>query len=163
MFLSFKYKCLVLYFMVVLTFAGCANCLAPGGSATGLQKQSMETEYIEGDFKTIFISIRDAFMNEGYSLENSEIKSGFLSFKKPIQPNTFETCALGGGNANRELDAKLRRGIQATVLINDMGEKSEVRASFAGIDDTKVEEYAIFLKRLYADVRKQVMIRKSTK
>jgi hypothetical protein len=40
-----------------------------------------------------------------------------------------------------------------------MGQETEIRTGFYGIDSKKVSEYGIMLKRVYADVRKQVMMR----
>ena len=58
---------IVVLLPVLFLLSSCAHQL------TGLQRQSLETVYIEGKYKTIFRSVRTVFQNEGYSVEPDEL------------------------------------------------------------------------------------------
>jgi uncharacterized lipoprotein YajG len=120
-----KEKNILLLVISLFLFCACATQMS------GLQRQSLETEYIEGSYKTIFRAIRTVFQNEGYAVKQSDIKSGFILFEKG--------------------------GIKVSVTLDDLGDQTEVRTGFTGVKITS--EYGIMLKRMYAEVRKQVLLR----
>jgi len=154
---------------------------------SGLQKQSLETEYIEGDYKSIFHAIRMVFLNEGYSVEESDLTSGFLLFTKAVPAKDMRIAAgvsllPGGGSFYTEnyglgvFDLlfwpisivwdmpialakanKMKNTIKVSVTLMEVENATEIRTSFSGVK--KNEEYGIMLKRMYAEVRNQVFIR----
>lgn len=150
---------------------GCAAKTKP----TGLQKQSLETVYIEANFDVVFKAIRSTFLNEGYTIKQSEYDSGLLLFTKPYELTSDEKtkdviggCLSGcaytsclGFWLKGQAEAKKGIDIEVTVTLIDLKDKTEVRTSFVNVSHEKVSEYGIFLKRVYADVRKNVMIRKN--
>jgi len=155
--------------MLLPTFVlGCA-----ARQMTGLQKQSLETETIEGKYQDIFRAVRNAFLNEGYTIKLSEIESGTLMFTRPYVLSSSErtqknmsvalmvcpyTMLIGWlwRSLATENEGKM---IEVTVTITEKGNRSELRTSFSGPNTTEeISQYGIMLKRLYATVREQVMI-----
>lgn len=149
---------------------GCATT-----KPTGLQKQSLETVYIEAKFDVVFKAIRSTFLNEGYTIKQSEYDSGLLLFTKPyeltsgektkdivggcLQGCSFTSCL--GLWLKGQAEAKKGTDIVVTVTLIDLKDKTEARTSFVNVPIEKTEEYGIFLKRIYADVKKHVMIRQN--
>lgn len=168
---NYQRKFLVLSILSFFIILGCATTK----KATGLQKQALETEYIEGKYDAIFKAIRTTFLNEGYTIKQSEIASGFILFSKPYELTAQEEQQAVAGNClaacpytscigtkmQADTAKKGNTIIEVTVTIEDMREKSEIRTSFTQIPGMKTGEYGIFLKRIYADVRKQVMMKQN--
>jgi hypothetical protein len=179
-------RCYLLVVPIAILFAGplstgCAARVSP------LQRQALETSYINGEYNTIFRSTRTAFQNEGYLVEQSEIASGFLQFSKEIPDKNaglaFGLGFLPGGGSfyvgsydlgvldlllwpisivwdapiSAARASKSRRFVRASVTMVDLGDQTEIRTGFSGEDVD--EEYAIALKRLYAEIQRQAMIR----
>jgi len=153
----------------------------------GLERQALETEYFDGEFKSVFIAIRSTFQNEGFIVEQSDLPTGLLVLSKDYRYKNAKTASvlavLPGGGAiyvgsyglavldillwpysvawEIPIVATKARGmtkentVSATLV--DLGDKVEVRTTLAG---KKVDaQYVVSLKRLYADARKQMMIR----
>ncbi len=153
----------------------------------GLARQALETEYFDGDYDQIFISIRSAYQNEGYIIEQSDLPTGLLVFSKDIRNKSAKRAAtlalLPGGGAIyvqswglAALDIlfwpwsviweipivsakakSMTRAHTISVTLADMGDKTEVRTTLAG--EKFDAQYVMGLKRLYADSRKQMLIR----
>ena len=164
-------------------------CSCATSQLTGLQRQSLETVYIDGEYKNIFRSVRTVFQNEGYSVEQSDLESGFIQFITHIpikNPKLAASLGIlpGGGTFYVRAYAwgffdlllwpwsiawdpliaaskanNMKKEVKASVTLTEMGQETEIRTGFYGIDSKKVSEYGIMLKRVYADVRKQVMMR----
>jgi hypothetical protein len=164
-------------------------CSCATHQLTGLQRQSLETVYIDGEYKTIFRSVRTVFQNEGYSVEQSDLESGFIQFIGHIPEKNPKTAAAlgilpGGGSfyvrsygiglvdlllwpfsiiwdplIAASKARHMKKEVKASVTLTEMGQQTEIRTGFYGIDSSKVSEYGIMLKRVYADVRKQTMMR----
>lgn len=178
-------KSKVLPLFVVSLFVLC-SCAA---QMSGLQRQALETEYIEGDYDTIFRAIRTVFQNEGYAVEQSDFESGFIQFTKDIREKNAGTafalgCLPGGGSfytrsygmgvfdllfwplsilwdpataASRA--RQMYKTIKVSTTLTDLEEQTEVRTGFIGVEEAP-GEYGIMLKRMYAEVRRQALVRK---
>jgi hypothetical protein len=155
-------------FLLVVLLAACAT-----QHPTGLQKQQLETEIIEGRYQDIFRAVRDVFLNEGYTIKVTEIKSGTLVFSKPApaaaqkaRQEELATALLMGPMIasmmhNKSATANKDDAVEVTVIITDEGEKSEIRTSFAGPGTAEdAGAYGTLLRRVYASVREQMMIKK---
>ena len=53
----------------------------------------------------------------------------------------------------------MKTEVKASATLTDVVKQTEVRTVFYGIDLGKVSEYGIVLKRIYAEVRRQAMVR----
>jgi len=161
--------------------AGCAM------QPTPLQRQALETTYIEAPLIDVFRATRTTFQNEGYTVEQSELASGFLQFSRDVRTKSTGTAfALGflpGGGSfyvgsyglgvldlllwpfsvlwdpavSAAAASEMTRPVKVSVTMVDLGQRTEIRAGFAGAD--LGEEYGIFLKRVYAEIQRQVMLR----
>ncbi|MFN7950126.1 MAG: hypothetical protein U0610_00220 [bacterium] len=172
---------LVVVASAAVCLAGCAKQMTP------MQRQALETTYIDAPLPDVFRATRTAFQNEGYTVEQSELASGFLQFSRGVRTKSTGTAfALGflpgGGSfyvgnyglgvldlllwpfsvlwdpavsAAAASDAK--RDVKVSVTMVELGARTELRAGFADADFD--DEYGIFLKRVYAEVQRQVMLR----
>ena len=165
--------------------------MAAWGCATSrtspLQRQAIETHYVDGDYPTIFRATRTAFQNEGFMIEQSEFESGFLSLSGEVKDkSTGLALGLGvlpGGGSfytgNPLLGVvdlvlwpfsilwdgpvaafhahRSRKEVRVTVTFVDLGERSEIRTGFRR--EQLDGDYAIELRRLYAEIQRQVMLR----
>jgi len=162
--------------------------LALSAEKRGLERQSLETQYFEGDLKQVFIAIRTTFQNEGFLVEQSDLPTGLLVLSKEFRNKSAKKASvlaiLPGGGAiyvgsyglavldillwpysvawEIPIVATKARGMSKVNTVNatliDLGDsKIEVRTILAG---KKVNaEYVTTLNRIYADARKQMMIR----
>jgi hypothetical protein len=181
--MKMKVKTVIIILPLLFLLSSCAHQL------TGLQRQSLETVYIDGEYKNIFRSVRTVFQNEGYSVEQSDLESGFIQFTTYIPEKNPKTAAAlgilpGGGTFYVRAYAwgffdlllwplsiiwdpaiaaskanQMKKEVKASVTLTEMGQQTEIRTGFYGINSKKVSEYGIMLKRVYADVRKQTMMR----
>lgn len=163
--------------------SGCA-----GTPTSPLQRQAIETHYIDGDYPSIFRATRTAFQNEGFMIEQSEYASGFLHFsglvrdKRPglalglgILPGggSFYTgnwllgvadvvlwpfSVLWDGPVAAFMASRSRREVRVTVTFVDLGERSEIRTGFRR--EQLDGDYAMRLRRLYAEIQRQLMLRR---
>jgi hypothetical protein len=167
----------------LLLLAACAS----SSPSSPLQRQAIETTYIDGEYKDIFRATRTAFQNDGYIVEQSEFESGFLQFSREVPDQNaglaFGLGFLPGGGSfytgsyvlgvvdlllwpfsviwdapiAAAKASKSRKTVRASVTMVDLDQRTEIRTGFAG--ENVDEDYAIGLKRLYAEVQRQVMLR----
>lgn len=138
-----------------------------------LHKQSLETAYIEGNYETIFRAVRTVFQNDAFVIEQSDFQSGFLLFTKRVPIKSSEKspekkprkrswgfCCLGcfGRRHSSKDDNRKYKTIKASVTLNNLGKETEVRIGFIGLEMDE-HDYGVMLKRTFAEVRKQVLIR----
>ncbi len=167
--------------IATLWLTGCAKQMTP------LERQALETTYVEAPLVDVFRATRTAFQNEGYTVEQSELASGFLQFSRDVRTKSTGTAfALGflpgGGSfyvgnyglgvldlllwpfsvfwdpavsAASASDAK--RAVKVSATMVEVGPRTELRIGFADVDPG--DDYGIFLKRVYAEVQRQVMLR----
>jgi hypothetical protein len=154
---------------------------------SGLQRQALETEYIECNYETVFRATRTVFQNEGYSVDQSDLDSGFIHFSKDIPEKNaglaFTLGFLPGGGSfyvrsyglgvcdillypwsvlwdpsvSALKASKMKKTVDVSCTLADLGEETELRTGFTGIDPSS--EYGITLKRVNAEVRRQALMR----
>jgi len=61
------------------------------------------------------------------------------------------------GRSSEEDDRKYKT-IKASVTLNNLGKETEVRIGFIGLEMDE-HDYGVMLKRTFAEVRKQVLMR----
>ena len=79
--------------------------------------------------------------------------------KEAILPS-WGFCCLGcfGGRHSLKGDDRKYKTIKASVTLNNLGEETEVRIGFIGLEMDE-HEYGVMLKRTFVEVRKQVLMR----
>jgi len=170
-----------IFLIAPLLLCSCATQLST------LQRQAIETEYVQGDYDTIFRAVRTVFQNEGYAVEQSDLLSGFLLFSKGVRDKNpamaFGLGILPGGGSfyvrsyglgvfsmltwpfsvlwdpavSAVKASDMYKTVKVSVTLTDLEDRTELRTGFTGIKTT--EEYGITMKRMYAEVRRQALMR----
>ena len=162
-----------IFFLILLVSLLSYSCAS---KMDGLHRQSLETAYIEGNYKTIFRAVRTVFQNDAFVIEQSDFKSGFLLFtkrvpiksteknpEKKLEKSSWGFCCLGcfGRRHLSQDDNRKYKTIKASITLNDLGEETEVRIGFIGLEMDE-HDYGVMLKRTFVEVRKQVLIREGS-
>ncbi len=64
-------------------------------------------------------------------------------------------------NVKRETHDRKYKTIKASVTLNNLGEETEVRIGFIGLEMDE-HDYGVMLKRTFVEVRKQVLMREGS-
>ncbi len=81
----------ILLALIVLLSSACATILSPN------QRQQLETRVYEASFERTFAASRDAFINQGYLIEESDFSGGVISVSQQTlehNPNTALTWSI---------------------------------------------------------------------
>jgi len=155
----------VSFFLIVcLVFSGCAS--SGGSRYTGQQKQQIETNIIDGSYDNVFNATRTVFLNSGLVLQQVDKSSGFI--RSVITVNKKQSywryawfllgllgiiifCATLNNSPGRQ-------DYDITATFVDLGNNSvEVRLQ-TPLLESQSTQYGLALKRIFAEIKKQVMI-----
>ena len=76
----------VLLALIVLLSSACATILSPN------QRQQLETRVYEASFERTFAASRDAFINRGYLIEESDFNGGVISVSNQVLAHNATTA-----------------------------------------------------------------------
>ena len=167
-------KVLSVFLSLCLILNGCASSRGTGRKYTALQKQYLETDVIEGSYDNVFNATRTVFLNEGLVLQQVDKDSGFINSTFSVQKSRV-TGGRVAGTVGCVILAVVTCGLTLLIipfLYGDRGkDQFTITATLVEIDEESVEirlqtplleeeaaDYGIALKRIYAEIKKQVMI-----
>ena len=160
----------LLFLLVSLLSYSCAT------KTKELHRQSLETAYIEGNYENIFRAVRTVFQNDAFVIEQSDFQSGFFLFtkrvpikssekspEKKLEKSSWGFCCLGcfRRRHSSQDDNRKYKTIKASVTLNNLGEETEVRIGFIGLEMDE-HDYGVMLKKTFVEVRKQVLMREGS-
>jgi hypothetical protein len=152
-------KILYRYCVVFLFFTFFVECaIAATSGVTGLQRQQLETSYIEGPYLDVFKAARTVFQNYGYSVLQSDMGSGFLLFSIMV-PEDYSFTIRPTKIIKRMLgrEPKKTKEVKVSVTLSDLKDKTEVRIGFTGVDMGK--DYPMMIKRTISDIEKEMVVK----
>jgi hypothetical protein len=167
-------KTLSLYLCLCLILYGCASRGGSGERYTGLQKQQLETNVVECSYDNAFNATRTVLLNEGLVLQQVDKNSGFINGTFDVKKSRV-TGGRVAGTVACVVFALATLGLTLLIIpfiYGDRGcDKVTVTATLIQVDDESVEvrlqtpfleeqaeNYGMALKRIYAEIKKQVMI-----
>lgn len=168
----FCFKPLAWVVIVTLITSGCAS--SSSQKYSGQQKQQLETSVIEGSYSNVFNATRTVFLNEGLILSAVDKDSGFIHATFAVA----KSRVTGGrviGTIFTLILAVFTLGIALILLPFMYGSRGNIShsitATFTEVDSINTEvrlqtplleiqskNYGIVLKRIFAEIKKQVMI-----
>lgn len=105
-------------------FAGCATNAPP--AMTPLEIQSLQTREYEEPMDIVFPSVVSVFQDLGYSVENADIASGFITARSAAKSSEATKFWFGSTSVSQT---------KATGFIEAIGNVTRVRISFVGVQE----------------------------
>jgi hypothetical protein len=144
-----KIKQLAFLFALVFLIAGCATEMTP------LQRRSIESRDLEGNFEDAYKATLQVFQDYGYIISTSDHQSGVIHGETGIKQSLF-------GMVNTEITATMEQFGPAIVKERISVIKKFKQSSQYGTQESSqiVDDPQLF-QQLYNDIQKEMFVRKN--
>ena len=135
--------------LLIIMSVGCAST-----ELTPLQMRSIQSRDLEGTFENAYNATLQVFQDYGYTIENTDYKSGVIQGETGIKQDWLGTMKWF------EMTATLEQfGVNRVKERLSLVKKGKFSSQYGTHENSKVLEDPELFKKIYDDIQKEMFVR----